>query len=99
MEGGWFPEGPPPEATGAVAPVEPEGVAGGSAVQLHRTEPMLSAPTSAKKNIHRDERYGRTWEGVGCGGTTVISRVLYPHPPFSARLKCRYKSPPDTIRL
>src|SRR5207247_9662023 len=56
-EGGWLPEGPPPDVPVAGAPVELGGVAGGSAVQLHRKGRTESAASTRK-------RVGRGWISV-----------------------------------
>src|SRR2546425_10536340 len=47
-EGGWLPGGPAGGATGVAVACEPAGVAGGSAVQLHRAEAMMRTTTGRK---------------------------------------------------
>src|SRR5438445_10860068 len=84
-EGGWLPEGPAVGAAGVAVACEPAGVAGGSAVQLHRNG--------------RTESTASTRRGLGWGCVSVISPVLYPHPPFPTSLNRPYKSLQYTIRL
>src|SRR5207245_11723614 len=75
-EGGWLPEGP---AVGAA------GVAGGSAVQLHRNGRTESAASPRR--------------ALGWGCVSVISPVLYTPPPFSTSLNRPYKPLQHPIRL
>src|SRR2546426_721697 len=77
-EGGWLPEGPAVGAGGAGGAGEPAGVAGGSAVQLHRKG--------------RTESFASRRRGLGWGCFSFITPFLSPPPPFSTSLNRPYKS-------